>query len=71
MYQTMFFHMNNLAGLLMKFRIECLESHTFSCFFFTDGCSFDDLRVGDEVEFMTGVNQKTKKESAIYVKKLR
>ena len=36
-----------------------------------DGCDFEDLHVGDEVEFLGGVNPKTKKESAVYVKKLR
>ena len=35
------------------------------------GCGFDELQSGDEVEFMTVYSHKAKKDSAIYVKKLR
>ena len=37
----------------------------------TGGCGFDELQSGDEVEFMTVYSHKAKKDSAIYVKKLR
>ena len=36
-----------------------------------DGCSFSDLKPGDEVEFLTTFSQKTQRISAAHVKKLR
>ena len=48
-----------------------MESVFFHMNSLASGFEFSDLHLGDEVEFLVVVKQKTKKCSAIHVKKLR
>ena len=47
------------------------ESIFFHMNSLTGSCEFTDLRPGDEVEFLMTYSQRTHKNSAVYVKKLR